>query len=69
MSNTELVKLNKKYGIRDQLIFTEGPGGFVVAEMRNPHGHGDTGRGLGASHQTGWTGLVAWMLMPRNQGR
>src|SRR5262249_51637740 len=21
--------------------------------------HGDTGRGLGASHQTGWTGLVA----------
>ena len=30
--------------------------------------HGDTGRGLGASHQTGWTGLVAWMLMPRKQG-
>jgi len=24
--------------------------------------HGDTGRGLGASHQTGWTGLVAKML-------
>ena len=23
---------------------------------------GDTGRGLGASHQTGWTGLVAMML-------
>ncbi len=23
--------------------------------------HGDTGRGLGASHQTGWTGLVAWL--------
>jgi hypothetical protein len=21
--------------------------------------HGDTGQGLGASHQTGWTGLVA----------
>ena len=38
MSNTELVELNKKYGIRDQLIFTEGPGGFVVAEMKNPHG-------------------------------
>jgi hypothetical protein len=31
--------------------------------------HGDTGRGLGASHQTGWTGLVAWLLMPRNQGQ
>ena len=27
--------------------------------------HGDTGRGLGASHQTGWTGLVARLLMPR----
>jgi hypothetical protein len=27
--------------------------------------HGDTGRGLGASHQTGWTGLVARLLQPR----
>ena len=26
--------------------------------------HGDTGEGLGASHQTGWTGLVANLLMP-----
>ena len=24
--------------------------------------HGDTGQGLGASHQTGWTGLVAKLL-------
>ena len=24
--------------------------------------HGDNGAGLGASHQTGWTGLVALML-------
>ena len=24
--------------------------------------HGDTGRGIGASHQTGWTGLVALLL-------
>jgi hypothetical protein len=29
--------------------------------------HGDTGRGLGASHQTGWTGLVALLLQPRQQ--
>jgi hypothetical protein len=28
--------------------------------------HGDTGRGLGASHQTGWTGVVALLLQPRN---
>jgi hypothetical protein len=27
---------------------------------------GDNGRGLGASHQTGWTGLVAKLLMPRD---
>jgi glucose-6-phosphate 1-epimerase len=38
MSNTELVKLNQKYGIRDQLVFSAGPGGFIIAEMRNPHG-------------------------------
>jgi hypothetical protein len=26
---------------------------------------GDTGRGLGASHQTGWTGTIAKLLHPR----
>jgi hypothetical protein len=34
---------------RDQLLFSE----FF---------HGDSGRGLGASHQTGWTGLIALLL-------
>ncbi|MGH8896431.1 MAG: MGH1-like glycoside hydrolase domain-containing protein, partial [Egibacteraceae bacterium] len=29
--------------------------------------HGDTGAGLGASHQTGWTGLVADLIMRRRQ--
>jgi hypothetical protein len=24
--------------------------------------HGDTGAGIGASHQTGWTGVVAKLL-------
>jgi D-hexose-6-phosphate mutarotase len=38
MSSTELVKLNQKYGIRDQLVFAEGPGGFIIAEIKNPHG-------------------------------
>ncbi|GAC1368139.1 MAG: glucosidase [Hymenobacter sp.] len=28
--------------------------------------HGETGQGLGASHQTGWTGLVAKLLQPRD---
>lgn len=27
--------------------------------------HGDNGRGVGAAHQTGWTGLVAKLLKPR----
>jgi hypothetical protein len=27
--------------------------------------HGDSGRGVGASHQTGWTGLIARLLQPR----
>ncbi len=26
--------------------------------------HGDTGRGVGASHQTGWTGLIAKLIRP-----
>ncbi len=51
----ENVKLQEDEHFRDYLQFYE----FF---------HGDTGRGLGASHQTGWTGLVAWMLMPRKPG-
>ena len=31
--------------------------------------HGDNGVGLGASHQTGWTGLVADLLIRRSIGR
>jgi hypothetical protein len=31
--------------------------------------HGDTGRGCGAMHQTGWTGLVAKLLRPRRRER
>lgn len=37
---------------RDHLLFYE-------------YFHGDDGRGVGASHQTGWTGLVAKLLQPR----
>ena len=31
--------------------------------------HGDTGAGLGAAHQTGWTGLAALLLQPRQRTR
>ena len=30
--------------------------------------HGDTGMGLGAAHQTGWTGLVANLIVEARQG-
>jgi hypothetical protein len=36
----------------------------------NEYFHGDTGRGCGASHQTGWTSLaavIAWVLANRSQ--
>jgi hypothetical protein len=29
--------------------------------------HGDNGRGVGACHQTGWTGLVAKLIQPRGK--
>jgi hypothetical protein len=29
--------------------------------------HGDSGRGVGAMHQTGWTGLVAKLIQPRRK--
>ncbi|HEU6447301.1 MAG TPA: glucosidase [Verrucomicrobiae bacterium] len=29
--------------------------------------HGDNGRGVGASHQTGWSGLIAKLLQPRRK--
>jgi hypothetical protein len=31
--------------------------------------HGDTGRGVGAGHQTGWTALIAKLLQPRTPDR
>jgi hypothetical protein len=31
--------------------------------------HGDTGEGLGASHQTGWTALVAKLLQQNGERR
>ena len=45
-------RLQQDPHFRDHLLFFE-------------YFHGDTGRGVGASHQTGWTGLVAKLLKPR----
>ena len=46
-------KFNEDPHFRDYLLFYE-------------YFHGETGKGLGAAHQTGWTGLVAKLLMPRD---
>ena len=48
-------KLQRDPHFRDLVLFHE-------------YFHGDTGRGVGASHQTGWTGLIAKLLMPRACG-
>jgi hypothetical protein len=45
-------RLQQDPHFRDHLLFFE-------------YFHGDSGRGVGASHQTGWTGLVAKLLKPR----
>ena len=45
-------KLQSDPHFRDHLLFHE-------------YFDGDTGRGLGASHQTGWTGTIAKLLHPR----
>jgi hypothetical protein len=45
-------KMQRDPHFRDHVLFYE-------------YFHGDTGRGVGASHQTGWTGLIAKLLMPR----
>ncbi len=38
MDHMALSALNRNYGIPNQLGFKEGPGGLVVAEIKNPHG-------------------------------
>jgi len=43
-------------GFRDHLLFYE-------------YFHGDSGRGLGAAHQTGWSGLIAVLLQMRAAAR
>jgi hypothetical protein len=45
-------KLQDDPYFRDHLLFYE-------------YFHGDDGRGVGGSHQTGWTGLVAKLIQPR----
>jgi hypothetical protein len=47
-------KLQTDPHFRDHLLFHE-------------YFHGDTGRGVGSAHQTGWTALIAKLLHPRRR--
>jgi hypothetical protein len=47
-------KLARDPHFRDYILFHE-------------YFHGDSGRGAGASHQTGWTGLIAKLLQPHTR--
>ena len=46
-------KFQKDNHFKDNILFYE-------------YFHGDSGKGLGASHQTGWTVLIAKLLQPRD---
>ena len=46
-------KFQKDKNFKDYILFYE-------------YFHGNNGKGLGASHQTGWTGLIAKLLQPRD---
>jgi Glycosyl hydrolase family 63 C-terminal domain len=50
----EQAKLQNDPHFKDHVLFYE-------------YFHGDNGRGVGASHQTGWTGAVAKLLQPRRR--
>lgn len=50
--NGQYRKFQEDENFRDYILFYE-------------YFHGDNGRGVGASHQTGWTGMIAKLLQPR----
>ncbi|HTE29222.1 MAG TPA: hypothetical protein VK666_02525 [Chryseolinea sp.] len=49
-------KLQDDENFRDHILFYE-------------YFDGDTGRGVGATHQTGWTGLIAKLIQPRRRNK
>lgn len=76
-----LLQIAEEVGRRLSLIFLRNNEGIrpgmanSETQLRDPHFadnilfyeffHGDSGRGCGASHQTGWTALIAKILQPR----
>ncbi len=78
-----LLEVARRLVHRLSSIFLPGPDGTRPALAQNPryrddphwrdtllfheYFHGDTGAGLGATHQTGWTGLIASLLYSFSQ--
>jgi hypothetical protein len=54
----------KRPALGDSALFQNDPN-FNNYILFYEYFHGDTGRGVGASHQTGWTGLIAKLIQPR----
>jgi len=52
--NGNIEKFNKDKHFKNYILFHE-------------YFHGDNGTGLGASHQTGWTGLIAKLMIPERK--
>ena len=62
MSNSYALHLRDQSGRRPVLAYhpkLHADPHFRDYVLFHDYFHGDTGRGVGASHQTGWTGLVA----------
>jgi hypothetical protein len=80
-----LLEVSEELGSRLSRLFLKGPEGqrpvlkYHPRLATDPHFrdyllfheyfHGDTGRGVGASHQTGWSALVAKLLQPHSTER
>src|ERR1700756_2776992 len=62
----QLVEENRRRG-KDQLEFEQTDRNWNDLILFHEYFHGDTGRGVGASHQTGWTGLVTKMLQQNGE--
>jgi hypothetical protein len=81
-----ILEVSRELGRRLGNLFLKGPDGQCAVLKYHPklagdphfkdyilfheYFDGDTGRGLGASHQTGWTAIIARLLQPRkNPGK
>jgi hypothetical protein len=77
----DLVEISQEVSRRLIALFCENPEGVRLSDpervnlpndykneiLFHEYFDGDTGKGLGASHQTGWTALVANLILKKSQ--